>query len=247
MANVTLLYRNILETGTVTSVDENPSFPRYRLYDRDIAKLFKFNSHPANLTVTINQTPIIYPVDRLIIPGGHTLNGLDIILRYSDTGAWGGEEVTVVNWTQGDWLVINKTFTQQTRQYWQFLITSNPAAPPEFAEMFLGADLVFTRNPDPSVMEGRKRYVTRQETLSGKSQRIKFGESKRSRRYSLKTVASAQKADFEAWEALCEGLKPFYIIDHNGTLIYMEMLNELEFNYITPTIVSTSLELLEVL
>jgi hypothetical protein len=248
MANVTLMYRNILETGTVTSSDANASFPLYRLYDRDLGKLFKFNSHGANLAVMVDQGAVVsYPASRLIIPVGHTLNGLDVKLQYSTTGAYGGEEVDALSWTQGDALIINKTFTVATKQYWRFIITEDPAAAPEMPELYLTNDLVFVRNPDPNVFEGRRRNIVRDETLSGKSRRVKLGESRRSRKYPLKTVESAQKTDFETWEAHCEGLKPFYILDHSGALIYMEMMNELEFTYLTPSIVSTSLDLLEVI
>ncbi len=48
---IEVMYRNILENSTVTSTDENTSFPLYRTYDRDIAKRFKFNSHAANLYI----------------------------------------------------------------------------------------------------------------------------------------------------------------------------------------------------
>lgn len=248
MANVTVHFLNILENSTVTSTDANASFPLKRLYDRDIGKLFKFNSHGANLAVVADQgASTSYEVGRLIIPVGHTLNGLAIKLQYSTTGAWGGEEVDALSWTQGDALIINKSFTAQTKRYWRLIITSDPAAAPEIPEMFLTKDLVFAQNVGPNVVEETERNVARDMTLSGRGRWIKNGEPKRSRLYDLKTIGTTQKSDFESWEALCGGSKPFYVTDHNGTLIFMEMLNKLKFTYLTASILSTSLELLEVL
>ena len=51
---IKILYRNILENSTVTVTSENSSFPKYRLYDRDIGRLFKGNSTPANFYVILN-------------------------------------------------------------------------------------------------------------------------------------------------------------------------------------------------
>lgn len=83
MANIVLCYRNILETGTVTVTSENTSFPKYRLYDRDIGKLFKGNSTPPKFNITDNQGATIYEVNRLILPADHNLNGLALQLQYS--------------------------------------------------------------------------------------------------------------------------------------------------------------------
>jgi hypothetical protein len=41
MSNLFLLYRNILENSTITVSNENASFPKWRLHDRDVGKLFK--------------------------------------------------------------------------------------------------------------------------------------------------------------------------------------------------------------
>lgn len=58
MANITFVYDNILESGTVTVTSEDSDYPAYRLYDRDIGKLFKGDSSPANFYVMISQPGI---------------------------------------------------------------------------------------------------------------------------------------------------------------------------------------------
>ena len=251
MANqIKIYYRNILETGTVTSTDENTSFPRYRLYDRDIGKLFKFNSHGANLYIQVNQGAVIsYPVDRLIIPAGHTLNGLGLLISASATGAWAGEHINYASWTQADALVINVPFGPATYQYWRLVILSDPAAPPEMPEMFLSKEYIFVANPLLGGREGWQRNISGEETETGLDRDVKRGELRRRRDYELRDIASAQKTEFETMEQVCEGIKPIWILDHNGTRLYMKMLNELEFSYDTddPVSYSCALHLREVL
>ena len=321
MSQLILHYRNILETGIVTSTDENTSFPLYRTYDRDIGKLFKFLTHGANLYVAVDQGAVIsYEVDRLIIPLGHTLNGLDMKLQYSTTpfpiasvtigaggtsyqvndvltlvqaGAAGGtvtvdtvdagvitavslttagtnyrvanglattghtgdatiNVVTVgatdaLSWTQGDVLVINKSFAAQTKQYWRLLITEDPAAPPEIPEIYLTKDYTFVQNPSYGARGGYQLNVLREETFSGRVRRVKFGSSRRVRNYNLPYFTTTDKAAFEAWEAVWDGIKYFYITDVDGTLIYMELLNDLLFIDDAPNTWSCELQLFEVL
>lgn len=247
MSNVTLAYRNILETGTVTSTDENTSFPRTRLYDRDIEKLFKFNSHAANLYVVVNQGAIIsYEVDRLIIPVGHTLNGLNLKLQYSTTGAWAGEQVDALSWAQADALIINKPFTAQTKQYWRFLITSDPAAAPEIPELYLTDDIVLTDNPLYQIVVGVKKNVTKLSTLSGKTLKIKLGVPKISKRYNFLTTTT-QKTALEAWDSHCEGTKSFYLLDEDGNLLFAEALSDFEFTHAGPDMWACSVDLLQAL
>lgn len=247
MSLVTFVYRNILETGTVTSTDANASFPLARLYDRDIGKLFKFNSHAANLYIKVNQTPVIYPVCRLIIPAGHTLNGLNLKLQDSTTGAYGGEEHDSLSWAQADALIINKTFNVLTKQYWRLLITSDPATPPELPELYITNDVPFVENPSFGSQVGTKKNLYQDQTQSGLSRKVKLGEFKRVRSYDLTHIGDAQKVDLETWDTHCEGVKSFYILDHNGVLIFMEMTSDLLFTPSSNDIWTTSLDLLEVL
>ena len=75
MSSIYLLYRNILENSTVTTTNENSDYPKWRLHDRDIGKLFKGTS-TANHTIKADQgASPQYDVDTLIIPAGHNLIG----------------------------------------------------------------------------------------------------------------------------------------------------------------------------
>ncbi|MDA8090078.1 MAG: hypothetical protein M0Z61_07635 [Nitrospiraceae bacterium] len=78
-------YQNILESASVTlSVgSQNNSYPLYRLYDRDIGRMFEASA-AASLTVHVDQGSSPVAVDRLFIPAGHNLSGVQLDLQGSD-------------------------------------------------------------------------------------------------------------------------------------------------------------------
>ena len=246
MAVVKINYRNILESGTVTVTTEDAAYPKYRLYDRDIGKLFKGTAFASPFAIVIDQGAVTsYPVNRLIIPIGHNLNGLACSLRYS-TDNFSGDDHEAVGWTQGDALAIDKSFTEQTKQYWKLNVTA-PATIVEMPEMFLSKDYQFQRNIKPGVGEELKRNIVRTETLSGRVRKVKLGEERYGLTFDLGPIDSTQKADLELWNASIDGVKSFYVRDHNGVLNFMEMLNDLSFVNLTSSLWTTRFELLEVL
>ncbi len=230
MSQVEILYRNILENSTLTVTTESASFPKYRLADRDIGKLFKGTAFASPFAIKADQgATTIYEVDRLIIPVGHNLSGLACSLRYS-TDNFSADDHEAVGWTQGDALLIDKSFTAATKRYWKLNVTA-PATIVEMPELFLGKNYIFAANPLWGAREIRRRNVVADTTRAGYDRDVKFGESKRARAYELKDILAAQKAELEALEALCEGVKGFYLDDHTGTVIFGKLLSELDFGY----------------
>jgi len=246
MANIIVGYRNILENSTVTVTTENASFPKYRLYDRDIGKLFKGTAFASPFAITADQgATTIYEVDRLVIPVGHNLNGLVCKLQYSTTGAWAGEQVDALSWTQGDALIIDKTFTAATKRYWRLIVTA-PATIVEMPEMFLTKIYTFERNPGYGSRVGKQKNISRTETQSGRVRRVKFGEPRALAAYDL-LILTAQKTSLESWDTATEGTKCFYVWDEGGTIRFMELINDLDFSYRANGIWNSHLDLLEVL
>jgi hypothetical protein len=242
MSQIIVSYRNILENSTVTPLTEDASFPKTRMYDRDIGKLFKGTAFANPFGIFINQSPI-YEADRLIIPVGHNFNGLNMELLYGIDGInW----TTATSWTQGDDLIIDKSFSAQTKQYWYIAIYA-PATIVELPELYLTKDVVFLRNPAMGSMVGTKKNIVSDQTQSGLSRKVKLGELKRLRRYDLNYITATQKTDFEAWDALCEGVKSFYIHDYDNSCIFMELLSDLEFTASGINRWTCMLELTEVL
>ena len=241
---VIINYRNILETSEVTVSSENASFPAYRLYDRNIGKLFKGNSTPANFYITVDQCTGNFEADRLIIPSGHNLGGLALKLQYS-TDNFVSDSHDADSWTGylGD---MNRSFSAQTKRFWRLNIAS-PATAPELTEMYLTKDYTFERSPVYGLIESQKKNVKREESLSGQVQLTKYGEMKRVRRYNVNQMSALQRYNFELWVQQWAGTKCFYVIDHTGILIFMEMLNEPEFPLAILNRYSCDLDLLEVL
>ena len=231
MAQIKILYRNILENSTVTPSNENSTYPSYRLYDRDIGKLFKGNSSVGDFYITIDQgasaSNPIYAIDHLVIPIGHNLNGSSMMLEYSTGGAY----VSATSWSQSSTGTINKTITTTgNHRYWRLDIVQATAVP-ELPELFLGQDYTFQRNPSFGSRTGIKANVMREETQSGKRRAIQLGELRETRTYDLSVIETTQKDDFETWIEHTEGLKPVYLTDEEGNVLYVELLNDLDFSY----------------
>jgi len=112
-------YINILETSTVSlsAGAEDPSYPLYRLYDRDIGKLFKANA-AGTLDIKIDQGASPIAIDRLLIPAGHNLfsAGADLqLMRSTDDITWYtdalalGFETGVSGWAAGNGAAIEQS------------------------------------------------------------------------------------------------------------------------------------------
>jgi len=246
MANVILYYGNLLETSTVSVSNENTSFPKYRLYDRDIGKLFKGSTNPTNYIILIDQVANMHGVSGLIIPAGHNLNGRLCTLQYS-TDAFAADINTMVEWTQSGSGLIHKSFANTEKRYWRLVITGTDTLP-ELAEFFLYTYwYTFVQNVAYEFQEKKHRNVSRRETGSGKLRTKKYGEARRYRNYKVNFFLAAQKTAFEDWETRCEGFKSIYVSDYNGDLIFMEILNEITFVPASDSLWSTELELMEVL
>jgi len=216
---IKLCYRNILETSTVTVTTEDTSFPKYRLYNRDIGKLFKGTAFASPFAIVANQgASPIYDVDRLIIPVGHNLNGLACSLRYS-TDNFGSDDHEAVGWTQGDALLIDKEFTLANKQYWKLNITA-PATIIQMPEMFLTKSYAFERNPNYGLKDGKTKNIEDLETRSGSLRLVKSGEPRRYRSYQLTKIESTQKTNLQTWDDHCEGIKSLYLEDHTGDLFF---------------------------
>jgi hypothetical protein len=243
---VKLCYRNILENSTVAVTTENSSFPKYRLHDRDIGKLFKATAYANPFSIILDQGAVTsYEVDRLLIPAGHNLSGLACSLRYSIDN-FVSDDHEAIGWTQGDALLIDKSFTAQTKRYWKLNITA-PATIVEIPEMYLTKQYTFQRNPSYGLEDRIKRNISRWETQSGRVRRVKNGDPRRARRYDLTKITGTQKTEFESWESVCEGIKYFYIEDINGVVFFAELIEEIFFRMENEGRWGTTIDLLEVL
>ncbi|MDA8082272.1 MAG: hypothetical protein M0024_01275 [Nitrospiraceae bacterium] len=214
-------YQNILETSTVTLATgaEDAAYPLWRLSDRDIGLMFKAQA-AVTLTVKIVQGATLYPVDRLLIPGGHNLSGMVSDIKWSD------DDITytaaVAQWVSaaGD---IDKSWAPLTKKYWKLILTS-PGVIPSFAELFLTSTYTWEKNPPRPTGEFDPVFnVERLQSRGGQVRFITHGQAKRQRTYTMRSCGQAQRANLEALNNAWAGSKPFWLYDHEGTLIYGEL------------------------
>lgn len=188
-----------------------------------------------------------YPVDCLVIPAGHSLNGLALTLQCS-SDYFISEAIDAATWNQIDTLMINKSMTEYTKRYWRLLFTPTTVIIPGFAEMFLTKMYIFARNPSWGFTTGNRQNITRNETSSGKVRMIKNGLARREQSYVLAHIATAQKTALEAWETASDGnLKPIYVEDESGNIFFAEPISPFQFRNESEGRWGLNLNLLEVL
>jgi|Deesub1362A_J573_1020465.scaffolds.fasta_scaffold00740_12 hypothetical protein len=219
-------YINILETSNVSlsAGTEDASYPLYRLYDRNIGKVFKPAS-AETIEIKIDQgDTALLSADRLLIPSGHNLEGMTLDIMYSD------DDVTytpaVPQWT-GASGVIDKSWSPVTKRYWKFIIT-NPASIPEITELFLTQTYEWERNPSrPAGPFDSVFNVENDMTAGGQDRFLVHGDPKRQRVYHVLLAGEAQKNNildlYDRWR----GYAPFFLYDHEGNWIFGKLRSPL--------------------
>jgi len=238
-------YQNILETATVTlatgAADAN--YPLWRLYDRNIGRMFKAVA-AVTLTVRIAQGATVLPVDRLIIPAGHNLSGMVLDIKWSD------DDVTYTAAT-AQWICatgdIDKSWVSLTKQYWKFIITS-PGVIPSFHELFLTSTYTWEKNPPRPTGELNPIFnVERLQSSGGQARYLTHGALKRQRSYQMPRCGEAQKTNIEALNAAWAGANPFWLHDHNGILIFGELRKPIALKEISYQTYSFDFDFVEVI
>lgn len=209
---------NILETSSVvlTAGSEDAGYPLYRLYDRNIGRMFKPAS-ASTVEIRIDQGASPLSVDRLLIPAGHNLNGMTLDIKHSDDDVV--YSPAVAQWT-GASGVIDKSWASISKRYWKFIIT-NPASVPEISEVFLTSTYQWERGPArPGGPFDPEFNVTHQATTGGQDRFLVHGPQKRRRRYRVLRASDSQKNNIIALNDSWQGARPFWMCDHEGAWIY---------------------------
>ncbi len=214
-------YQNILETSTVTLATgaEDASYPLYRLYDRDIGRLFKTTA-AVTTTVKVDQGASPAAIDRLLIPAGHNLSGMTLDIK------WSTDDITytaaVAQWV-GAAGFINKEWASLTKRYWKFIITT-PGSIPQIAELFLCPTYTWEKNPSrPNGASDPAFNIERLQSASGDIRYLKNGDPKQRRAYQMPRCREAQKDNIDALNDAWAGYKPFWLCDDAGIWIYGEI------------------------
>lgn len=220
-----IYYQNYLESGTVTVTSEDTSYPKYRLYDRAQGLLFKGTSHPNPFEIKIDLGATgPYPlIDAFILGKSHNLSGLTLTVSFSDDDVGYANAASCVA-TLG---INHQDFTGVQHRYWKLAIAS-PASNPEIGEIFLSKALLFDRNPNWDYGYGRVKGINRLESKAAYTQKTKWAEMRKRRRYHLIHMESSQRSDIETFEDVTESVKNFYVEDLQGNLFFAELPEPLE-------------------
>lgn len=218
MGSIHLLYRNILENSTVTTTNEDTDYPDYRLYDRDVGKLFKGTS-TGNHTIKADQGAVTqYEVDTLIIPPGHNLTGgVQLSWEHSyDNTTWID---MVTAWSGAAGQIVKEVSAEQDKRYWRLALTAL-AAIPEIPEVWMGLKIELADVIAWGYQEGPRGNVEKSESLSGRPYLLELGEERQYRNYTCKIHDSDTRDDLEAFFSHSRG-KPFWLKDLDDTWLFM--------------------------
>lgn len=210
---------NILEGSAVSlaSGAEDPSYPLYRLYDRDVGRIFRAAA-AGTIEVRVDQGASPAAVDRLIIPAGHGLDGTTLDILHSDDDV--SYDPAAPEWVQSGAGLINKSWTAVAKRYWKIRITA-PSSAPELTELFLSSTYEWERNPArPAGPLERVFNVEHSQTAAGQDRFLVHGGPKRRRPYHVPRCSEAQKDSMVALFSEWAGSKPFWLEDHEGDWIY---------------------------
>jgi hypothetical protein len=247
MPNIITCARNILETSTVflNAGTENALYPLYRLYDRDIGKMFMPTTTTLSITIDQGVSPI-YAIDRLIVPAGHNLTGATISWQYSAAGT--AFTNVVAAWTQADNLLINKSAAASMSYRFYKITVTGAAAIPQIPELFLSPSYTWEHKPQWPCGPFNDVYNVERKVLAGGGVRyLRKGNPKKQRHYTLSHASEQQKNNVMEFDSIWYGSKPFWICDHNGIWLYGELTTDIDITEASHTAYQFRFDFLEVL
>jgi hypothetical protein len=162
---------------------------------------------------------ILYGADRLLIPAGHNLDGLSVTVKYSYNDL---DYSTAVTQVVSDGL-IDLSWDFMPEPFWKVHFTG-AIVPVEIPELFLTRTYEHERNPRlPSGPHGIEPNALTLHLAGGATRGVEFGEPKRLRLYDFKGISDAQLAELMELENAWRGINPFWLYDHEGQWIYVEL------------------------
>ncbi len=244
MSSIYLLYRNILESGTITVTTENTDYPKWRLYDRDVGKLYKGTSTATHIIHIDQGASPIYDVDTLIIAAGHNLATATIQFQWSDNDADWNDAVTDFAAVAGQ--ISKEAPSAITHRYWRVHIVSPPANP-EIPEIFIGEKLELQAIVRWGYLDGQRGNVERTEALSGIPHFLQLGVDREYRSYSFRVYSSSVADAIDAF-LLHSRYRGFWVKDLDSVWYFMSLLDPNVGPFGRPTIgiYDMEVELIEV-
>lgn len=218
MGAISLLYKNILESATVTVNSENPLYPKERMFDRQIGRFFKSNNAPPSLVISVDQgTSTIFPVKTMIIAPNSIWQQSRIVFSYSEELSgfieiWG---------STGSF--VEEAPSPLTYRYWEIRAFSQTDIA-QISEIFIGNPLQLTNVVLYPYNSGRIGNVERYESRSGRPYFLEIGEEREYRNFLLRIKDADTMEDVQDFLTHSRH-KPFWLKDMDGSWHFMSLVN----------------------
>jgi len=221
---------NLLELGTVTVTSEASGYPKHRLFDRFLGRMWKATG-TAEQVIKVDQGAAgNQAVDALVVPAGHNLDGCTCYWEYS-TDDFAADINVAAQWTQsGSGLILKTLGSALTKRYWRLRITGASVAP-EVGECFMTELKEISSAGPEELVTTRVFNVARSESLGGVGGYLVRGAARRMWEFSLKNMESAE---YDVLDALLQGwagANPFVFVDPDGAAHFVEIVGEVQISH----------------
>lgn len=222
MAAPVLYPRHFFEAATITVTGEATGLPKARLADRELLLAYQDAAATGTREIKGQVAGNTLAPNRWIVPSGHNLAGASLSLESSPDGAtW-----TVRDALTGDAGVINRPISSPPTVDWWRLTVTGAGAAPLLHELYLTASVTLPRGPDErALVEGPVANRARHESIGGKVWSARLGPSRWRTTYLIRDLTAGDRTAVEAAFAdLRDGARPFYLLDADGVLRWIEWL-----------------------
>jgi hypothetical protein len=221
--NLVFYPANVFDEATLAVTSERDDGPKENLADRDVLNPWIAEDTSAQ-ELTGDKVGNALTPDTLILPGGHGLAGLALVVRSAPDGS---------SWTS------RKTYTPSTDAavavaltsttlvaWWQLQIASGGAAA-DLAELYLSLGVSTAKVPSQQGTQlAPITGVSRGETRGGQS----YLSQRQTPRWRMTyTWTRISEADRLILDGLWTLARPFYLADHTGALRWVTLVSEPDY------------------
>jgi len=243
MENIKLVTNNILRDATISFTYGSPStaYPASRLYDGDRNDLWmRTQGGAAPWTIALSNFGTGVPIDFFAI-SRHNLASETVTISDGSGHQLYSSSIPDSSEFVASWSTPLMYGDEYPTSY---QLTFTPKSDPYIAELTLGTK-VFDVHPDfPGPVPTREPNQDIRYTRSGHRWGLKRGESKWAYEYKFTMGSTKMDVFKQCLVDTDDGLLPFYMYDHDGTLRYVELLGPASFPYVIPGGTSPSGDLL---
>ncbi len=183
-------------TGSWTLSSEHTSFPKANLQDGRQGQVCKMNAAAATWTLTADLTSA-QDVTVIALCNHNFPSNTTVRIQKSATGAWAGEEVTVVATTAAT-AARSAAFTftdvigPHNARYWRILATFSPNLQGQIGELWIGAFTALSRQFTWGGTRGADAGYNLTKAESGALYPVRLGQIKRHRGIQFDALTAAQ-------------------------------------------------------